>query len=329
MNRSEILREHQKKDHFKDILKKLSMDKNYIRAEGNYLYYKEQGEIVKVLDLSGGYGSLMIGHNNNEICNHASKLLKNKIPIHAQISDKPLVQQLEDKLNYLIAMNSDERYILSVYNTGSETVEAAINHALISYMAQLNNLDDKVNTEILHVRRLIAKNQDRKFIINDKNFIIPDDLFDFIRKENEKTLKKNRIGFLASNNSFHGKTLGALSLTHNVGIMKDLSALIEGMNNEFFTWDTQVVDRIINNRTFNILYPKYENNTIFIEKIKFHSIAGMIIESIQGEGGINEMPVSFLKHISKLSRKMNIPLIDDEIQSGMFRTGDFLAIQKK
>src|SRR5690606_2795401 len=54
----------------------LGLDVEYERAEGNTMYHRdERGELVPVLDLMGGYGSLILGHNHPGIVAHAKALL--------------------------------------------------------------------------------------------------------------------------------------------------------------------------------------------------------------------------------------------------------------
>ena len=59
--------DHNQIDLYLQLMNKLKLDKEYIKALGNYLYYFKSGKQIKVLDLCGGYGSLMLGHNNKKI----------------------------------------------------------------------------------------------------------------------------------------------------------------------------------------------------------------------------------------------------------------------
>jgi 4-aminobutyrate aminotransferase len=56
-------------------------------------------------------------------------------------------------------------------------------------------------------------------------------------------------------------------------------------------------------------------------------VAFIIIEPIQGEGGYNVPSMDFMKEIDRLAKKYSIPLISDEIQAGMGRTGKWWAIE--
>lgn len=67
--------------------------------------------------------------------------------------------------------------------------------------------------------------------------------------------------------------------------------------------------------------------TAFISQVDPESLAAIIIEPIQGEGGFITIPKSFLQKIRETCTKHGIVMIADEIQSGAGRTGKFLAIE--
>jgi acetylornithine/succinyldiaminopimelate/putrescine aminotransferase len=49
------------------MLKALNMDISFCNAEGDHLYYEKNNKIVEVLDLVGGYGANLLGHNHPEV----------------------------------------------------------------------------------------------------------------------------------------------------------------------------------------------------------------------------------------------------------------------
>ncbi|HAE10524.1 MAG TPA: acetylornithine aminotransferase, partial [Opitutae bacterium] len=65
----------------------------------------------------------------------------------------------------------------------------------------------------------------------------------------------------------------------------------------------------------------------FEEKIEDDTVA-VLVESIQGEGGIREAEDEFLQGLQKICREKQVLLMLDEVQSGIGRTGDFLGYQK-
>lgn len=109
---------------------------------------------------------------------------------------------------------------------------------------------------------------------------------------------------IAMEHSFHGRTMGALSVTGNP---KYREAFEPGIGNIKFAKmnDFESVEALVNEKTCAILF-----------------------ETVQGEGGIHPATEEFLKKVRKLCDEKDILLILDEIQCGMGRTGYMFAWQK-
>lgn len=107
--------------------------------------------------------------------------------------------------------------------------------------------------------------------------------------------------FIACNEGYHGKTLGALSATGETKYRRDFEPLI---------WDFT-----------HILY----NNPDHLEQSIDADTAAFIVEPIQGEGGLIVPSGNYLQKIRKICDNYGILLILDEIQTGSGRTGQFLA----
>ncbi len=110
--------------------------------------------------------------------------------------------------------------------------------------------------------------------------------------------------FIYMDNSFHGRTMGALSVTGQERYQKDFRPLIEGIRKVNFN----DMEDLINN---------------FDE-----TVCGIIIEPIQGEGGINTANAEFLEMARTLCDKYDALLIFDEVQCGMGRLGSLFAYKK-
>ncbi len=108
---------------------------------------------------------------------------------------------------------------------------------------------------------------------------------------------------IAMNNSFHGRSFGALSVTGNVKYQEAFKPLIGGIKFAEFN-DLKSVKAQITDKT-----------------------CAIIVEPIQGEGGIYPATESFLKGLQKIAQESDILLIFDEIQCGMGRTGNMFAWQ--
>jgi len=110
-------------------------------------------------------------------------------------------------------------------------------------------------------------------------------------------------GMVAMKGSYHGKSLGALSLTFNPKYKKAFEPLVEKVSFASFG-DIESLRSVI------------DEDTAFV-----------ILEPIQGESGINVAPDGFLQEVRKLCDEKGILLIFDEIQAGLGRTGRLWACQ--
>jgi acetylornithine aminotransferase len=113
--------------------------------------------------------------------------------------------------------------------------------------------------------------------------------------------KKSRL--LAFNNSFHGRTSAAVAATDNKKIVAPVNA-------------QQRVDFVALDELEKVEDILKENET-----------CAVIIECIQGVGGLEQSSTDFYQGLEKLCKKYNTLLIADEVQSGFGRTGDFFAFQ--
>jgi LysW-gamma-L-lysine/LysW-L-ornithine aminotransferase len=110
-----------------------------------------------------------------------------------------------------------------------------------------------------------------------------------------------KSGVIAMTGGYHGKTFGALSVTHNEKYRKSFQPLLEGVK-----------------------FVPY-NNPSKIEESMDNSIGTVIVEPIQGETGIIVPSDGTLQQIRKICDQNNLVLIFDEIQTGLGRTGRMWA----
>ncbi len=214
------------------------------RAQGDYLYHRRNGEEIGVLDLAGGYGSLLLGHHHPVLVAEAQRLLSEGRPIHSQGSRHELAGRLARELSR--RAGGDYRVVFA--NSGAEAVEAAMKHAML-------------------------ETGSRTFITVEKGF--------------------------------HGKTIGAVQLTASQDYREPFE--ISGIT----------VHRV------------RRNDLTHLEETfaRVSDLAGFVFEPIQGEGGILPLDAAFVQRAAALCAARNAPLIADEIQTGMGRTGRFLACE--
>jgi len=234
------------KPRLNSLLRTLGVDITFERGERDRLFYRDtDGEEIEVLDLVGGYGSLLLGHAHPALVREAQRLLSSGRPFHAQGSN----QEYSGRLASALSHRAGGDYCAVFANSGTEAVEIAIKHA--------------------------------------------------IHETGSRT-------FVALEGAFHGQTLGALQLTAD-----------PQFRNEFELSGLRVIRVAVND----------------IEQLEqafadAPPLAGFIFEPIQGEGGVRPLTPAFARRAAQLCAERNTPLIADECQTGVGRTGTFLACEQ-
>jgi len=112
------------------------------------------------------------------------------------------------------------------------------------------------------------------------------------------------IGVVVAERAFHGRTFGGMSATPQEKIQKGFRPLLSGFSaaplNDIAAWD---------------------------KAIDAKSTAAVLLETIQGEGGVFPADPQFLRDLQKICRERNVLLLIDEIQCGIGRTGKFFAFE--
>ena len=127
--------------------------------------------------------------------------------------------------------------------------------------------------------------------------------------------------------AFHGRTMGALSLTASKTIQKKhYNPLVPGITHIPFAYCYRC--------PYNLSYPdcglgcvQWVEDTLFRTTIPPEEVAAIIVEPIQGEGGYIVPPPEFHKELYKIARKYGILYVVDEVQSGIGRTGKMFAME--
>ncbi|MGB8655954.1 MAG: acetyl ornithine aminotransferase family protein [Candidatus Acidiferrales bacterium] len=135
-----------------------------------------------------------------------------------------------------------------------------------------------------------------------------------------------RDKLIAFHGSFHGRTMGALSLTASRSVQrKGFGTLLSGVFHMPFP-DTYRGTYGIRPENASADCLGYLENELFRRLVDPEEVAGIFIEPIQGEGGYLPAPAEFLQGLEKICRKQGIMLVADEVQSGMGRTGKWWAV---
>lgn len=118
-------------------------------------------------------------------------------------------------------------------------------------------------------------------------------------------LHGNKVGkgtIVSLEHAFHGRSMGALSLTPKSMYQDPFRPLLPGVVH-------------------------IDNTMAALEALDFTDVAALFIEPIQGEAGVAEHPAGFLKRARELTTEHNALLILDEVQTGVGRTGAWFAFQ--
>ena len=112
-----------------------------------------------------------------------------------------------------------------------------------------------------------------------------------------------RTRVLALQNSFHGRTMGALALTGKPALRGPFEPMVAGVEHIDTTLEA-------------------------LEAAMGDDVAALFVEPIKGEAGVLDLPVGFLERARELTREHGALLVLDEIQTGIGRTGSWFAFQQ-
>ncbi len=124
-----------------------------------------------------------------------------------------------------------------------------------------------------------------------------------VRKFSKEKFGPGRYRIITMKNSFHGRTLTALSATGQERFQRGFEPLVDGFD-----------------------YAEFNNINSVIDKIDSRTCA-IMLEPIQCEGGVHVASMEFLKVVRDICYERNLLLIFDEVQTGIGRTGKLFAYQ--
>ncbi|HHI92617.1 MAG TPA: aminotransferase class III-fold pyridoxal phosphate-dependent enzyme [Gammaproteobacteria bacterium] len=312
------------KDHCRpkltELLQALKLDKTYSRAEGNYLQ-TDTGE--KILDLVGGFGCTILGHNHPEIVAEAISALAQGVAINAQGSIRTESAHLAQRLSKLTG--SQRGYCVNFSNSGAESIEAAVKHA---YKVQF----DKVRREYERLTRVL---NDLYYKIEREQISVElpgdnTDLIDFRDDLDEYNLAQfeqfqNNPVMIAFKGAFHGKTSSALKVTFNKSYREAFEGLSAIQPAYVDIHRPEQIAETVDEQVCTFYYPVLTGTRIELRPVRITRVIAMILEVVLGEGGIRPVPDATLSHLAELKSERHIPLIIDEIQTGCGRTGSIFG----
>ena len=153
-------------------------------------------------------------------------------------------------------------------------------------------------------KRLVNKIGPGKMLFCNSGAEANEALIKFARLAGNKNPSLKKYKLIVAENAFHGRTMGALSATSSSKYRDGFEPLLDGFS-----------------------FAPLNDLSAFEEKIDDQT-AGVMVESIQGEGGIRVAQDKFLQGLENICREKGILFMLDEVQAGIGRTGEFLGYQK-
>lgn len=317
-------------------LRAVGLDVQYHRGNGDRVWYRDDEDAdVEVLDLVGGFGASLFGHNHPELLARARGVLDGVRPTHVQGSIRGAAGRLGERLSAAAERAAGRGFIAHFANSGAEAVEAALKHAELERRARID--------AALH--RLARMPHDVRRALRDHTAHLPEELFASAARLfglakvdgiDELFLRLYRRAldrfeapptFLAVEGAFHGKTSGSLKLTFRAEYQAPWRAL--GPASAFLRiGDLAALDDAIAHATLRwVELEAGEDGAYRLVERELVNVAALFVEPIQGEGGVREVPHDYLRALRAVADRHGFPLVLDEIQSGMGRTGRFFAAE--
>ena len=172
-----------------------------------------------------------------------------------------------------------------------DAITLQINKLMVCHMSTYNNS----RLQFLSKLKSIAPDNLNKIFFSNSGAESIEAALKFARKFSQKT------GVVSMYGGYHGKTIGALSVTYNSKYRKSFSSLLEGVKFVPFGDISSLAEAVDEN------------------------IGTVIIEPIQGESGIIMPPEGYVKAVREVCTEKKLVLIFDEIQTGLGRTGKMWA----
>ena len=278
----------------------LKIDKNYIEGCGDHIFYEENGNKHKVLDLVGGFGGNILGHNHPYLLDKIKEFYaKGNISLFDQGSSRKYTNEFVKKLVSLISSNTKKSFVCKLGSTGSEAVEMALAHAYIE-------LEEKFNQLKRDQKRLFGGSYPKEV----------EEVINSIEKVQKIFVPK----VIALKGAFHGNSLAARSVLSNKE-KRSISDKLSRIETIFLDIEKENASDIVDREKIIIDILFLKDGKLVKLEVHFSSIIAAIVEPVQGEGGVRVINNEYLESLSKF----DFPLIIDEIQAGLGRTGNILA----
>ena len=304
------------------LLGSLKLDVTYERAVGNYLYRRTErtaDELVSVLDLVGGFGAALLGHNHPELASTMVSAIQSGVPVMAQGGNRRAAGELARKLNQLV--KTAGHYYCIFTNSGAESVEAALKHAYKVRFDVVRRHYEDVTRKLHDVVRQAEQTGITPELPGGRTDIAK--LRDDLDEHNLAQLQAFQDGptVFALKGGFHGKTSSALKVTFNRSYREGFEGL-SAIRPVFLDPDRpELMTDLAMEARIEFMVTVVEGERLVIRRETESKVIALILEVILGEGGIRPVPENSLATLARLHGALGIPYILDEIQTGCGRTG--------
>jgi acetylornithine/succinyldiaminopimelate/putrescine aminotransferase/predicted amino acid dehydrogenase len=285
-----------------------------------------------VLDLVGGYGTSLFGHNHPELVAVAEDCLRKQKPFSAQASVRPSSAKLAARLSARVGDSTGASYVVTFGSTGADAVEAAIKHAALARSRRLADLQARLERDLRRVRRDgfagVAVSEEVAAGFGPGCRSAEQVLTAALSAV--ANMRRCEPVFVSLEGAFHGKTVGAYALTDRLEIHEDF--VVPGprrLRLNRVDWTPEKVIASFESELVTVY--GIEPDAAGVPQPKRYQlspIAACFAEPIQGEGGVREVPAAVLRALRRLADRHGAALVFDEIQCGMGRTGSFLASEQ-
>jgi acetylornithine/succinyldiaminopimelate/putrescine aminotransferase/predicted amino acid dehydrogenase len=277
---------------------------------------------VRVLDLVGGFGAGLFGHNHPELKATLRHELDQDRPFLAQCALRNRAGELGRRLSDLLPGAS--RYLSHFTNDGAGAVEAALKHAYKVRFDLLRRRFDAISRDIESFHREHERDPAAIELPGSRELgRFRDDLDEHNIAELERF--QHRPVVLALKGAFHGKTTGALKLTFNRTYREAFEGLSAVRTIFVDVADLHRLEEIVAPHAIEFRVPVLEGRRVTIESVRCSTVILLALEAIQGEGGIRPVPDAALAAVAGSLQTLAIPCLVDEIQTGCGRTGSFVG----
>ncbi len=200
--------------------------------------------------------------------------------------------------------------VKTMVNQASSLIHTGWNFASIPRILFLDKLKDKVPDELHHFMFAVTGSEGMETALN---------LACFYTKKTQ---------FAAFHGSFQGKTTGSLGLTSRTSFKTDVSPAVS-VSTYFHYPNCYHCPFRLSSDSCKMFCVQHMEETLNLPSGGLENLAGIVVEPVQDSEGIVVPPVGFYKRLREMADRLHVPLIFDELFTGMGRTGTFFAFEQE